>query len=264
MSILVEHENYSYHKQEQGSSRAIVFIHGVAAGAWCFDSMAEYFFDRDFDTYAIDLPGHGTRAGRDKSLSLPKYRDVARELIDIVSATHEEVFLVGHSMGGHIAQTVGAELKIAGLVLLAPAPCRGVKFEGLNVDTLIDTFSGSIAAYRKEGGSLLQHHIAQFFIDKNDPIIESWTAQRVFEPLNVIAKLRIAPSGMNLPTTRRAFVGIPTSDIVISPITMRATADHIKALGINVDTQELPLSHMLIAERGWEQTAFAVLDWINK
>lgn len=264
MATLYTRKNYSFHKNNAGSSRAIVFIHGVAAGAWCWGSMAEYFYLRGFNTHAIDLPCHGTRVGKDAIPSLGDYRNAVRRLIKSVSASHEEVYVVGHSMGGHLVQTIGPGIKVKGVILLAPAPCNGVEFNGIGVNTIISTMGRSFKDYTEKGGSYLRHHIAQFFTDQSDPIIDYWVSQRVFEPVGVLTRLRFAPPPLSLPQTKRVLIGIPTKDIVIAPKTMDGIALQISGTGLHVTKYEFPLSHMFIAERGWQQVADSIHRWIHE
>jgi len=68
--------------------------------------------------YALDLPGHG----RSRAQGRERIEEYARDVIGFVDQIGaEQAFLVGHSMGGAIAQSVAltASDRVRGLVLLA-------------------------------------------------------------------------------------------------------------------------------------------------
>ncbi len=76
----------------------IVFIHGnsTSGGVWKHQFNSEIL--HDFPMVAIDLPGHG------RSSRLPNY-SVSQLIASLVESlnTYEDVIIVGHSLGGHLA-----------------------------------------------------------------------------------------------------------------------------------------------------------------
>jgi pimeloyl-ACP methyl ester carboxylesterase len=87
----------------QSGSAPLVFVHGGAHGAWCWEPLLP-FVDRD--ALAIDLPPKSVRGGPGRLESLPELRtltigDFADSLVqDVDAAGFERFVLVGHSMGG--------------------------------------------------------------------------------------------------------------------------------------------------------------------
>ncbi|HMF82203.1 MAG TPA: alpha/beta fold hydrolase [Acidimicrobiia bacterium] len=81
----------------------MVFVHGGAHGAWCWDPLLPYL---DREALAVDLPPKSVRSGAGRLENLPELRtlaidDFARSVLDDVTAAGFERFvLVGHSMGG--------------------------------------------------------------------------------------------------------------------------------------------------------------------
>jgi pimeloyl-ACP methyl ester carboxylesterase len=119
----------------KGSLQApILFIHGVCHGAWCWQYWIDWFAERGRQVYAVSLRGHGKSDGKEAldEFGLQDYRDdvlkVAREIGQ--ENTGRRPVLVGHSMGGAVAQLVMAAepALFSGLVLLASLPPDSMRF----------------------------------------------------------------------------------------------------------------------------------------
>lgn len=106
---------YTYRKGPDGAP-AVLLLHG--AGGTRLDWPAELRRLPNAAVYALDLPGHGRSAppGRE---TIDDYADVVQTLLEQMEL--DEVIVVGHSMGGAIAQTLALRdlPRLAGLVLLA-------------------------------------------------------------------------------------------------------------------------------------------------
>jgi pimeloyl-ACP methyl ester carboxylesterase len=104
---------------EAGSGPTVVLVHGAGGSAdlWQpqFDGLADVA-----RLVAIDLPGHGPLRGRGGA-SVPAYADWLAGFLTALDAG--PVVLVGHSMGGAIAQTLALARPdhLTGLVLIGTA-----------------------------------------------------------------------------------------------------------------------------------------------
>jgi pimeloyl-ACP methyl ester carboxylesterase len=102
----------------------LLFVHGYFGLAIAFERMMECLTAKGHRCVAIDLRGHGDSAltGKLGRVSIHDYADdverVARELGDPV--------IIGHSMGGLLAQLAAVRGAAKGIVLLSPAPPRGI------------------------------------------------------------------------------------------------------------------------------------------
>lgn len=104
----------------------IVLIHGAFEGAWCFDPFAAVLRRRGFDCHAPNLRYHGTPGAADPGLAGTSIADYTRDMAAFVRTLPEAPVLIGHSMGGLIAQQLAASGLARALVLLASVAPWGV------------------------------------------------------------------------------------------------------------------------------------------
>ena len=101
---------------DPGRGPGIVFVHGVGGTQEHWRFQVRQLAPR-WNALALDLPGHGESQG-DGYRTIPEYRDVIRDFLDALGFTR--AVLVGHSMGGGIAQSFALTYpdRIAALVLV--------------------------------------------------------------------------------------------------------------------------------------------------
>ncbi len=103
----------------------VVFLHGAFCGGWSFDLFRQPFEAAGYACYAPNLPCHQPGADRVQLAALG-LQDFAASVAAAIGRLERPPVLVGHSMGGLIAQIVAARAPVAGLVLLAPSTPWGV------------------------------------------------------------------------------------------------------------------------------------------
>jgi len=104
----------------------LVFVHGAYCAAWCWDEhFLPYFAEQGHECLALSLRGHGASAGRD-TLSFASLDDYVADLAAVIAGLPRPPVIVGHSMGGAVAQRYAQVNDVAGLVLLASVPPRGL------------------------------------------------------------------------------------------------------------------------------------------
>lgn len=106
--------------------RPLLFVPGLFAAGWMFERWLDYFAERGRAAFAVDLRGHGASdpvaAGDRGAVGLGDYID------DALRAARRlgRVVVVGHSMGGLIAQKLAESGVVDAAVLVSPAPPRGI------------------------------------------------------------------------------------------------------------------------------------------
>jgi 3-oxoadipate enol-lactonase len=103
-------------------STRVVLLHGIGGGRAIWGDAAsgteQALREAGFDVWAIDFPGYGGRAGE------PTLDAMVRAVLE---AAGSRAVLVGHSMGGMVAQEVAARepVRVQGLVLTCTSAAFG-------------------------------------------------------------------------------------------------------------------------------------------
>ncbi|MGE3301642.1 MAG: alpha/beta hydrolase [Hyphomonadaceae bacterium] len=103
----------------------VVFVHGAFCGGWAFDSFRQPFESLGLATHAPDLPGHARGADMER-LAAFGVQDYADAVVRVAQGLPRPPVLIGHSLGGLIAQMAAMQVECAGLILLAPSAPWGV------------------------------------------------------------------------------------------------------------------------------------------
>lgn len=118
-------------------SYPVVMIHGM----WCTGAnwarVAELLEPRGYRCHAPTLPAHGAVPDQPLQVRSKSLRDYADYLVDWVKAQDfdKPPIIIGHSMGGLLAQQVAMRSRPLALVLLTPAPQWGIN--ALKLPTII-------------------------------------------------------------------------------------------------------------------------------
>lgn len=111
----------------QPMSKDIVMLHGANEGGWCFDKFKAVFQGLGWTCHAPDLIGHGTKAAdAAKTLVGIGMADYRADLEIFLKTVPPQPVLLGHSMGGVLAQQLATSGLARALILVAPAPRSGI------------------------------------------------------------------------------------------------------------------------------------------
>ena len=118
-SVRVNNRQISYWEgkdTQQAERDTILFVHGAGGGqlTWSFQKA---FFERHAHPMIIELPGHGKSGGNGED-DIGRYAEHVHSFMRALNLP--KIFLVGHSMGGAIVQTLalGYPALVKGVVLV--------------------------------------------------------------------------------------------------------------------------------------------------
>ena len=104
----------------------VLFLHGAFSGAWVWaEHVLDFMAERGHAAYALSFRGHGRSEGRG-DLTRHGLADYADDVRTAIRSIGRPPILVGHSMGGLVAQRCLGRERVAGLALMAPVPPEGV------------------------------------------------------------------------------------------------------------------------------------------
>jgi pimeloyl-ACP methyl ester carboxylesterase len=102
-----------------------VMVHGAFAGPWCFDGWRRRFVEAGWRVETPTLRHHEP-GGDEAALAQTGIADYREDLAALIAGLPEKPVLIGHSLGGLLAQLLAARGLARAAVLLAPARPWGV------------------------------------------------------------------------------------------------------------------------------------------
>lgn len=108
------------HPQQPNGRPPLLFLHGLAHGAWCWaESWLQRAASRGWESRAISLKAHGGSPGRDQWRTV-RLGDYVDDVLTETPALGTSPVLVAHSLGCVVAAQAAARHPYAAVVLLVP------------------------------------------------------------------------------------------------------------------------------------------------
>ena len=247
------------------SKAPIVMVHGAFCGGWTFDRFRKPFEALGHKVFTPDLRGHGAD-DRPSAVTNVSMTDYARDIAQICAGLEAAPILIGHSLGGLVAQLASRRAKVAALILLAPSPPWGVTSSsveeavtafGLNV--LGPVWLQSVAPDRTMMRTYSLDRVDKVECERVISLMRPESGKALWETLNwwldPFMTTSLGPGPLPVPCV----VMVGKRDVVHTPTTGRMTASRLGA-----SFHEFPdMSHWLPAEAGWEEVATHALGWLE-
>lgn len=242
----------------------LVFVHGAYAAAWCWgESFMPYFVKAGYPCVALSLRGHGNSLGR-HTIDFAGIADYVEDLRQVLATVDGPAVIVGHSMGGFVAQkhleTGGTA---AGMVLLASVPPFGLTASSLGL-----AFGNPMLLWRMSllhglgpsFGSRMAMREALFSHDITEADLENYFA--TFQPESSRAIMDM--HGLDLVQASRVprlpmLVLGAHKDALITETQVSATADMYGVAPVILPN----LAHAVMLEPRWRLAADATRDWLD-
>jgi pimeloyl-ACP methyl ester carboxylesterase len=169
----------------------ILFVHGAGGGQYTW-SYQKGFFEKRFNPIIIELPGHGGSGG-DGEEDIGRYAEHVYSFVKALGLS--KIFLVGHSMGGAIVQTLALTHSevIKGIVLVGtgarlrvfPVVLNGIKNDFEETVRKITQFAYS----RKGPADLIEKGVLDLMKCRPEVLYGDFLACDRFDIMNEVEKI---------------------------------------------------------------------------
>lgn len=248
----------------RASRPPVLLVHGIMGGAWYFAKWVELFSARGHPTFALNLRGHhGSRPvehfGR---VSMMDYVSDVRDAAFGIRGKHPgaPLILVGHSMGGLVAQKAAESVSPAAVILLSSVPPRGIPL--LSWPLFRRELKHVPAMLTSRAIITNPRDAADLFLNRVDPtevasFVPLWTpaSGRVGREIT-FGRIAVDANRVTCPV----LVVAGAEDVAIPPRVQRRVARKYAAPFRLYEGN----AHFLIWEAGWDRIAADVATWLDQ
>lgn len=244
----------------------VIMVHGAFCGGWVFDRFKTPFEAAGHACLTPDLPGHGPQASA-AAVCGKSMGDYAAHIVELIDSCSQPPVLIGHSLGGLVAQIAASRRPVDSLVLLAPSAPWGVP-GGSMEDAAAVIGLLSLGAYWSQAippDATLSH---TYSLDRLPPAEREATSARMVSEsgralwetfhwwMDPFMTTSVSPGRIAAPVLAMA----GGSDRIHPPAAVRQTAARLGGAFRSYEG----MSHWLIGEPGYEQVAQDCLTWIEQ
>lgn len=240
----------------------VIMVHGAFCGGWAFDGFKAPFEAAGYRVLTPTLGGRGGLSRATASMS-----DFAAGVAELIRDQDQPPILIGHSLGGLVAQIAAAKARVRALILLAPSAPWGVQGgtieEAVSAVSLYALGPFWLQSVDPDYGIAKAYSLNRLERDQRKQVFAQMTRESgraLWETLNwwldPFMTTSVSPGRIRAPVLGVAGGG----DVVHPPATVRRT---VERLGGEVQVFEA-MSHWLVSEPGWEEVAQACLAWIAR
>ena len=239
-----------------GRGAPILCLHGLFAGAWVYDDVLPRIAARGHPAHALSFRGHPP-ARVHESIG---HQSIAAYCHDAAEAarTLDRPIVIGHSLGGLVAQMLVARNLARAAILVSSAPPRGIA-----------VLSGPVLAR-------MTRYLPALLLSRpfkpSDADLDALVLNRVPPAQRAAIRDRLVPdSGRAARQAALGVVAVPAAAVHVPLLVVSGDHDRFVPLGVArriARRYSAPLQvatghgHFLFAEPGWEAQVEAMLQWV--
>lgn len=251
-------------------TKTILMIHGMWGGGWYWQPLKEYLEAQGYECIAPDLRYHDMKPGEtpDARLGTLSLIDYVDDLEVLIKTLPQKPIVIGHSMGGLIAQKLAERDLVDTLILACPAPPDDIvaiswgAFKSFLPLILTPNFwklphKPSFNNVVESSFQLIPENRRREYYDQL--VFESgWVAVEIALPfLDKHNAAKVVASKV----TCRTLVFSAEHDRLTPAKVVRKVADKYPQADYHCFTGQ---THWVIAEQGWEVCGQYIRDWLVK
>lgn len=252
-------------------TETIVMIHGMWGGGWCWENYKKFFEKQGYNCINPTLRFHdmdpdGTPNSQLGTTSLLDYvEDLEKEIHNL----GEIPILMGHSMGGLLAQILGSRGLANALVLLTPASPHGII--ALKPSVIRSFWSGLTKwsfwrrPFRQTFNEAVYSMMHLLTVEEQKEafskfVYESGRAacETGFWFFDSKGAAKVDESKITCPV----LVVAGAEDRITPPSVVQKVADKYRA--VSTYKEFTNHAHWVIGEQGWKEIAEYISDWLNQ
>ncbi|NBB20376.1 alpha/beta fold hydrolase [Runella sp. CRIBMP] len=253
------------------STKTIVLIHGLFVNNTSWAQWKTYFESQGYKVYTPANPGHeGTpaqlRSNIHPDLTQTGFEDVVMNIVKLIDTLPEKPIVVGHSLAGLVVQKLIEMDKAVAGVSIDGAPPKNVLAPWATVKIVlpvVNFFKGNEAFL----GSREWYHRAFFnnyTKEESDLLFDQIAVPESRKIARDTLLASFAKIDFKKPHNPLLFIGGEKDNIFSSSFTKRIAGSY-KDSNSTTDFKEFAgRSHFIAGEKGWEEVAEYVLNWIKK
>ncbi len=248
----------------------VLMIHGICSGGWCFENYRARFEAAGFECITPNLRLHEQRTLSDieiDQLAELSILDYAADLEALILTLPERPIVLGHSLGGLLAQILASRGLCQASILLTSVPPKSVPALSSGV---IGAFSGVVTTpgFWKKPFKLSALAARRFLFNRVSSVqLPALEAKLCLESGRVLFEAAF-PWLDKRNATYVNFKKVTCPMLVIAggedQLTPRAVVRKIAKKYPQARYQEyVNQSHWLVGEEGWELVAGDIIHWIK-